>query len=43
MLSISSSCLSSGDILIRHLAVATSCGVMEVSLSFFIVSCENSL
>ena len=37
-LSISSSCLSSGDILIKILMVAASCGLMEVSLSSFIVS-----
>ena len=42
-LSISSSFLSSGGVLIRHLTVADSCGVMEVSLSFLIVSCEKSL
>ena len=29
--------------MIRHLTVAASCGVMEVSLSLLIVSCEKSL
>ena len=43
ILRISSSCLSSGDVLMRHLTVAASCGVMEVSLSFFMVSCEKYL
>ena len=42
-LRISYSCPSSGDVLIRHLAVAASCGVIEVILSFFMVSCEKSL
>ena len=28
---------------IRHLAVADSCGVVEVSFSFFMVSSEKSL
>ena len=42
-LRISYSCLSSRDLLIRHLTVSDSCGVMEVSWSFFIVSCEKYL
>ena len=42
-LRIASSCLSIRDVLIRHLTVAASCGVMEVSLSFFIVSSEKAL
>ena len=43
ILMISSSCLLSGDVLIRHPAVAASCGVMEASLIFLMVSCEKSL
>ena len=43
ILIISSSCLLSGDVLIRHLTVAASCGVMEASLSFFMVYCEKYL
>ena len=42
-LRISSSCLSSWDILVRLLTVSASYGVMEVSLSLFMVSFENFL
>ena len=42
-LNISSSCMSNGDLLIRHLTVASSCGVMEVSFIFLIMSCEKYL
>ena len=40
---ISSSCTLVGDVMIRHLMVADYCAVIEVSFSFFVVSCENSL
>ena len=41
ILMISYSCLSSRDVLIRHLTVAAPCEEMEVILSFFMVSCEK--
>ena len=37
-LRISSSCPSGGDVLIRHLAVAASCSVIDVAFSFFMDS-----
>ena len=40
---ISYSCLSRGDVLIIHLTMAASCGVIKVSLSFFMVSWDNYL
>ena len=42
-ISISYSCLSRVYVMIRHLTVADSCGVVVVSLSFFIVSSDNYL
>ena len=41
-LRISFSCPSGGDVLIRHLTVADSCAVIEVSFILFMVSCEKS-
>ena len=40
---ISSSCTLVGDVLLRHLIVADYCDVIEVSFSFFVVSCEKYL
>ena len=42
-LRISSFCPSIRDVLIRHMAVVVSCGVIEVSFGLFMVSCEESL
>ena len=44
-LRVSSCCTLIGGVLIRHLvvAVAASCAVIEVSFSFSMIYCENSL
>ena len=42
-LRISSSCPLGGYVFIRYLVVADSCALIEISFSFFMLSCEKSL